>query len=212
MQVKFRWGTILLTLPTQALCVPDILQLRKPEKVAEFFNSRFLKKDWPSLWKVLPFVGDRFSRKKNYPSHLKVYTKKLMLFIYQMVLRMLGLDGWATSFVITEISRCFETLCRVRGSIRQIYISSLVSLNRYTFYLVPCWIWIRVIYLRFEKQGNSEQKFQLDILKVSKNVMFSNDQRPLNFTPRPFQTLMCQDWAHRRMSEFPKRTEAFSKE
>jgi hypothetical protein len=66
----------------------------------------------------------------------------------------------------------------------------LISLDKYALYLASCETQRWVIYLSFEKQGNSSPKFATTY-KKSKS---SNAARPPYFTPQLFQILV---WVNR---------------
>jgi hypothetical protein len=126
------------------------------QKTCEFCKRRFLKKrtDHPP-WKVPLFIGHGFSRQRDNKPHFKFNTKKVVLHIYQMMLRMLGFGRWITDFGAAGISRCFRTLCRVQRTVRHRNTSSLISFKRYAYSLGPCEIWRWVIHFGLEKQDNS---------------------------------------------------------
>jgi hypothetical protein len=90
------------------------------------------------------------------------------LSIYRMMLKVLGFPVWVAVFRGTRISRCFGSLWSVHKRIRHPNTSVLVSIDRYKLYLIPCEIWIQVIYLGFERLGNSLQKFGVGNRKASK--------------------------------------------
>jgi hypothetical protein len=124
-------------------------------KLLTFWQKRM---DYPP-WKMSLFVGHGFSRKRDHEPHLKFYMKAVARFIYRMPSRMLVFCGRVTDFRgVTGIYCCFRAWCIAQRSIQTDILPSLVSFDRYTFYLVACVVWRWVVYLGYKNKGTSLQK------------------------------------------------------
>jgi hypothetical protein len=113
--------------------------VRKTKKGATSFQTPLYGKrmdDHPS--KVPPFVGHGFSRERENKPHFKFHTNNVVLLIYQMMSRMLGLSGLMTDFEAAGISRYFWVSCSVQRSIQHRYALILVSFDRYAFHPALC--------------------------------------------------------------------------
>jgi hypothetical protein len=144
--------------------------------------------------KSITFVRHEFSRKSDSKPYPKFYMKKGVLCICPIILETLMFTEWTANFGAIGISRCFMALGRVQRSIQHRNTSSLLSFDRYTFYLAACGIWRWVVHL----SCNSSQNLDTGNRKVLKKSQATRP--PLYFTSRLFQTIVCvaigQDLTH----------------
>jgi hypothetical protein len=118
----FDFTTLSFELFTHKYYVSMVSSSSENQNVTKFFEHPFCKKRLDHHpWKVTLFGGHAFSQERDNKTCLKFNMKKVVLLVYLMMPRMLGLvDEWLTLMPIW-ISRYFGLRVRFTGDLWALY-------------------------------------------------------------------------------------------